>query len=129
VSTLDEVGAYLAANGFGTLAREIWLGRRPESPNSVITLIEYPGNGPTLVQEGMVGDNPMLQLTVRDTVYEAAADLAYRIWRFLALKTNVMLGSTRYLSLRPTASPALMGRDSSNRVLLGFNVAIMKEVS
>ena len=66
-------------------------------------------------------------MVARSKSYAEAESKAYTAWRKLAGVRNIVLGETRYRGIYPNSSPALMGRDESDRVLIFFNVTVEKE--
>lgn len=128
MSMLNELSDYLAGQG---ITDPIYLGSRPDSPDTLLALYAYPGNPPEYVQESFapVRERPQIQVVAKALEYEDAEDLIYRAWYALAAITNADLGATRYRSVRPDMSPALLGRDKNDRILLFFNAAVDKEVN
>lgn len=136
MSTLSEIGDYLVAQGIGLLQKpstgaNLFLGSRPDSPDEVVALYEYPGGPPEYVQDqdGPNAEKVQLQVVTRANDYETAWNRANRCWRALASVKNTTLGTTKYRSVRPNASPSNMGRDSNDRNLIFFNCTVDKEVS
>lgn len=135
MATLDELGTYLEGQGIAAQAEgsdpRLMLGSRPDYPDNVLVLSEYPGLGPEYSQQSFmpVAENPSIQVVTRANRYEDAALLANRAWQKLATVTNQTLSGVYYRSIRPKGSPAFMGRDTNDRVLIYFNVAVEKEVS
>lgn len=128
---LDEVSTYLQSQGVGTVNRDLFLGLRPAEPPECLTLAEYAGNAMTYVQERAdpLYESPQLQVIARSADYMRARTLAKSAWSVLARLTNSILSGTRYLSIRPNSSPALIGRDQNGLILIGFNCTVEKEVS
>jgi len=131
MSTLTELGDYIEGLGLGTQAVDLFLGSRPDSPDQLIALYQYAGGPPEYVQSSFSPTVEVVQIQVvaRSIAYEDADALASAVWTALAIITNATLGSTRYRSVRPNASPGLMGRDSNDRILVSFNTTVEKEVS
>jgi hypothetical protein len=131
MSTLTELGDYIEGLGLGTQAVDLFLGSRPDSPDGLIALYQYPAGPPEYVQSSFSpnAETVQIQVVVRSIAYEDADALASSLWSALAIITNATLGSTHYRSVRPNGSPGLMGRDSNDRVLVFFNVTVEKEVS
>jgi hypothetical protein len=131
MSTLTEIGDYLEGLGIGTLATDLFLGSRPDSPDKVLVVYQYPGNAPEYVQSAFSpsAESPQIQVVARAVKYEDADALASSAWSALAAVTNASLGGTYYRSIRPNSSPGTMGRDSNDRVLVFFNATVEKEVS
>lgn len=137
MSTLADLADFLEGLGLVTLPNppavvgDLFLGTRPDKPPKITCLYEYPGGAPEYVQDQQlpVAEKPQLQVVTRAKTYEEAHDQAWRVWRALAVVTNATLGTTYYRSIRPNGSPAVLLRDSDDRVLMFFNASIEKEVS
>ena len=141
MSVLYDLAAYLQDHGVGVNEAynstnpgtdyHIFVGSRPEKPDDCLTLYAYPGLAPEYVQEDFSPkyEHPYVQVLVRGRVYADADYKIHQAWNALCTLTNASLGGVRYKSVRPLASPALMGRDINDRTMLFFNLAIMKEVS
>jgi len=129
---LDEVGAYLEGQNVALKGQNLFLGTRPEDPDEILYVLEYPGMPPEYQNDGQstgpVREQPQLQVTVRGRDYESARRLIQNAWLALNRVTNVTLSGKFYQSIRATSSPALIGRDQSDRVLLSFNASVLKEV-
>lgn len=127
MSTLSEIGDYLEVEGVANL----FLGSMPDTPDDVVVVYQYPGGPPEYIQESFTPsrEKPRIQVVARATRYEDADKAATEVWSILASITNQVLGSTKYLSIRPDDSPAIMGRDTNDRLKVYFNAAVDKEVS
>jgi len=131
MATLDEIGDYLEDYGAGVQGVDLFLGSRPEGPDNCLTVYEYPGGPPEYIQDSFapVAERVQIQVVARSGGYEEAHRRASVAWAALAVVTNATLGSTKYRSIRPNSSPALMGRDPNDRILVFFNATVEKEVS
>jgi hypothetical protein len=131
MSTLSELGDYLEDLGIGVQAVDLFLGSRPDEPDTALIIYQYPGNAPEYVQNSFspIAEKPQIQVVSRAIRYEDADRRAAQAWAALAVITNATLGGTYYRSVRPNASPGLMGRDTNDRVLVFFNATVEKEVS
>jgi hypothetical protein len=130
---LDEVGAYLEAQQVGQKGNDLFLGTRPEDPDyTILTVSEYPGMAPEYQNDGAstgpVRERPQLQIIGRGADYESVRAKVQQAWVALSRVTNQLLSGVRYLEIRPNSSPALIGRDQNDRVLIGFNASVTKEV-
>ncbi len=132
---LDEVSAYLASNGIGTVGVDIFNGFRPDSPDSVTVLYETGGMAPVRAMRSAPGqpvaEQPRLQVICRDAVHEYAAARTKigSIWALLEGLGDVTLSGTKYFWVGSTGSPGLMGRDDSGRVLLVALFDVIKDLS
>lgn len=133
MSTLTEIGDLLEAppNSLGVAGDTLFIGYRPDSPDTVISVHQYPGDPPEYVQNSPSPnvEKVQIQVVARSHSYVEAETLAYRAWNKLASITNTTLGGTKYRSIRPNNSPGAWGVDSNSRTLIGFNATAEKEVS
>lgn len=131
MSTLTELGTFLSTSMSLTEGTELFLGSRPDDPDTVLVLYEYPGGAPEYVQNQMppIVEKVQIQVLARAKRYEEASVLAHRAWIALAPITNAVLSGTKYRSIRPNASPAILGRDTNDRLMVYFNASVEKEVS
>lgn len=129
---LNEVGLYLEEQGVATRANDLWLGSRPEQPDQILYVLEYPGMAPEYQNDGTstgpVRERPQIQVTGRGRDYESVRALVQAAWVALSRVTNQVLSGVRYIEIRPSSSPALIGRDQNDRVLISFNASVVKEV-
>ena len=128
MSTLSELGDYLEGKSIGA---PVVLGSMSDDPDTVVALYEYPGGPPEYVQESQspVAEVVQIQAVARAVAYQDASALISRVWSALAVVTNMTLSGTKYRSVRPNNSPAVLRRDSNDRILLFFNATVDKEVS
>lgn len=132
MSTLSELGDYLEAEVHTvSQATNLFLGSRPDTPDTVLVIYEYAGSSPEYTQESFrpSAESVQIQVVARAIDYEEAKALASEVWSVLACVTNTDLSGTHYRSIRPNASPALLGRDANDRNLVYFNATVEKEVS
>lgn len=127
---LDEVAAHLMAVGYGTVGTSLFKGTRPDDPDDLTCLYEYTGANPEYIQEqsSPVFEKPQLQVLVRSKDYETARRKAAQAWGILAQVHNAILSGVRYRHILPNGSPALLGRDANDRLLIAFNASVDKEV-
>lgn len=128
---LDELSAYLQAQGIGTAGTDLFSGILPDVPDACVSLHEYGGVGPvhTLGGGNAKYERPRVQVVVRATTYSAARTKIETIYKLLDKLANTTLSSVRYLSIDAVHSPAFMERDANNRVKMFVNFQIHKELS
>jgi hypothetical protein len=129
---LDDMGTFLATASTPTasltLGTNLFLGRRPDDPDTIVALFETAGEPPTLTF-GSDTSPPIesrgLQVVVRANAYSTSESLATECWTALCLIDNEVIGSTRYLLADPVQSPFPLDRDSQDRMLhvVNFTVA------
>lgn len=135
MSTLTELGDYVEMHVVGLVqAQTLFLGSRPDEPNVMVAIYEYPGGVPEYVQEKMLpnAEKPQIQVVARSDSngdYNAADRLIHLVWNALAGIRNTTIGGTKYRSIIPAGSPGIIGRDTNDRVLIAFNATVDKEVS
>lgn len=129
MSLLDDIGDYLDLAGVGVVGVTLFLGTQPDTPSECVTVLEYPGNAPEYLQDSTVPaiESPQIQVLARGMSYVAARATCQEAWDVLSTVTNEVLGTTRYLSIRPNGSPAPLGRDNNDRFLIAFNATVRKE--
>jgi hypothetical protein len=133
---LDDIGTYLAAASTPTqnltLGTNLFLGRRPDTPDTIVALFETSGEAPTLTFGTNTGP-PLeargLQCQVRALGYATAESLATEVWSALCLIDNETLGTTRYLLADPVQSPFPLDRDAQDRMIHAFNFTVQREVA
>jgi hypothetical protein len=128
---LDELSAYLGTQGIGTVGTDIFNGIIPDSPDALVSLIEYGGVSPVHALGGgnAKWERPQVQVVVRATTYSAARTKIETIYKLLHKLTNTALSSVLYLMIEAVQSPFFLRRDESTRVLLACNFQISKELS
>ncbi|MDQ7794148.1 MAG: minor capsid protein [bacterium] len=125
---LDDIAAYLQAQGIGTVGTDIHKGFLPDQPDNVVALFEYAGSamGLTMCDSPTI-ERPGLQVRVRNRTYPAARAKIEAVVDVLHGCAELVLGGTRYLLIRANQSPASMGLDASNRSELVVNFTVLKE--
>jgi hypothetical protein len=129
---LTELANFLEQQNVAKKGRNLFVGTRPEEPDELITLHEYPGMAPEYQNDGRsagpVRERPQVQVMGRGKDYESVRALVQSAWVVLSKVTNQTIGGVWYQEIRPSSSPALIGRDANDRVLIGFNASVVKEV-
>jgi hypothetical protein len=142
MSMLDEVGAYLEAQGIGTVKTSsnnptTWPiykgGVFPANIDEVVSIGDGPSDPPTDVMGSTVGEivaeNDALVVQARSMDYTVAEAKAQAAWDVLHKLGNTSLSGTRYLLIMARQLPFAIGRDDKQRWLLGFNCDVTKEKS
>ena len=129
---LDDIGGFLAAASTPTaqltLGTNLFLGRRPDEPDTMVAIFETAGDPPTLTFGSDTAppvESRGLQVQVRARSYSTAEALATECWTALCLIDNEVIGSTLYLLADPAQSPFPLDRDAQDRMMhvVNFNVA------
>ena len=128
---VEELAAYLSAQGLGTLNTDMWLHVSPDEPDEQMTIIEYAGDEPDFVQNDRSVDteNPRVQIAVRSEEPQVARLRAERVYQSLMKIDNEVINGTRILQCVPIDTPALAGRDESGRFLVTANFRVKKELT
>jgi hypothetical protein len=82
-SPAADVGAYLASQGHGTLAVDIWLNSMPDGSgyeDNIIILTDLHGVGPDNAMGGLVLENPNVQVRVRNNSRLTSHQKCYAIY-------------------------------------------------
>lgn len=135
---LDDVGAYLQAQGVGTLQTDLFKGGLPMDSSvapvhdAIMALIETPGLPPVHVhnQQQASYERPSLQIVTRGEPYGYAAARLRAQAAFDALDglANITLGTTTYLSIQALQSPFPLPPDQAGRPIIVFNVLVAKSL-
>lgn len=124
-----EIGAYLEAQSIGVVGTDIFLTRLPDTPDTVIAIIPYPGPEPeNTLQTPNAWIYPRFQVLVRHSDYEPAYAKALSIFQLLNFGGAILSG-VRYMRCRPLQSEQLVDRDANERTILRMNYEAWKEVS
>ena len=133
---LDDIGTHLAAATIPaqdlTLGTNLFLGRRPDTPDTLVALYETGGTAPQLVF-GTNAAPPVetrgLQVVARASSYSTSEALCTDVWVALCLIDNETINSTRYLFSDPVQSPFALDRDDQDRMMHVCNFLVSREVS
>ena len=128
---VDELAAFLVAQGLATLNVDLWLHVAPDEPDELAFIIEYAGDEPDYVQNdrSVELEYPRIQIGVRGSQPEVTRLRAEQIYQSLMKIDNELLSGTRYLSCLPVDTPAMIGRDESGRFLSTINFRVEKELT
>lgn len=133
---LDDVGTFLNAATISTqdltLGTNLFLGRRPDSPDTLVAVYETGGQAPQLVF-GTNSAPPIetrgLQVIARAKAYSTSEALCTDVWTSLCLIDSETINSTRYLLADPQQSPFALERDDQDRMVHVCNFLVSREVS
>jgi hypothetical protein len=76
-----------------------------------------------------VAERPRVQIVVRSTLYSTGREKINDAWKALEGLPGQTINGTRYLYAEAVQSPFVIGRDENSRVLLAFNLDVVKEVT
>lgn len=128
MAILDALGAYLQAQGQGTLATDIFLARMPDTPDACVTLYENQGVGP----EHTFGASVKAFDHQRVKVYCRAARNDYPSARSKAESVRAVLGAIRgttlsgisIMTVLSTSELYPLQRDGDDRAIIGCDFTI-----
>jgi hypothetical protein len=135
---LDEIATYLVNVTQGTLDGKVdgqfnvHRDRAPDDVNDCVAIAEYPGSAPVLVLgsgKGISRERPRMQVLCRSKAYATARTNAEIARTWLNAIENHTLSGVRYLNVKELGSPARIGRDANDRVLIVQNFEVDKEPS
>lgn len=113
-SLLTDMAAKLAAAGCGTVGTTIFTAHKPPTPAACLTLYQYAGEPPELV-DGAHYEHPGLQVWSRATTSDAALAALDAVVTALHGLTEYQGTYARYLTIAARQSPAAMGMDENSR--------------
>jgi Bacteriophage minor capsid protein len=135
---LDDLGAYLQAEGLGTLGTDLFLGTMPlDAPNvvtqdAVTSLEETPGFPAQYVHTppGVSVEHPVIQILVRGAPYDYAGARSHAQDIFLALGkiSNQTLSGTYYFWCLPLQSVFRLRQDDFARPIMTAQFRCAKAV-
>lgn len=125
---LDELGAYLQAEGLGTLGTNLFLGSMPvdapdaTTPDAMTALIETPGFPAIYVHDVVPPSReaPVVQIMTRGAPYDYATARQWAQDIFVALGSirNQTLSGTFYLGVQPIQSVFKLRDDDYSRPIM-----------
>lgn len=122
MSLLDSLGAYLEAQGVGTLGTDLFLGYLPDTPDSAVVLVDTGGGEASLVDKI---DTPSWQVRIRSSAYPDAMTKALAVMKALHGVTESDLGptgsTTHFHLIWAIQNPVSLGRDGKERHELAQN--------
>ena len=128
MAILDALGAYLQAQGQGTVATNIFLSRAPDTPDACVTLYESAGSGPDHVFGSSVYaiDHQRIRLISRAARndYPAARTKAVACRAVLGAIRNTTLSGVAILSILATSEVYPLSRDGDDRPLIGCDFTV-----
>lgn len=125
---LDDIAAYLATGGIGTVGSTIFVAKMPDSPDVCISLVERAGMSPDPIT---TIERPGFRVLCRnvDTKAgnQAAYAKAYAIKKLLHRKVGESIGGVLYHRLDATGNPTFNGSDQRGRPIYEISFIATKE--
>lgn len=126
---LDEIAAFLEAEGVGIIGQTLFLGSMPQdepgtgSQDAIMAIIEIPGQGPRKAHDQTLYELPYLQIATRGVPYgyQTARQKAQDAWDVLDGVANTPLSGRTYLLIEALQSPYFLRTDDLNRPHVIFN--------
>ena len=133
-SVLTEVVNYLATELSLTAGTNLFETLLPDTPDAAMA-VEETGGAPPERQFGSTAaafEFPSIRVICRAGAndYNTPRAQAKTAWeKLLEITPQSTLGSTKYQFVTPMQSPFEIGRDSKDRVIVGFNCNVQKDPS
>lgn len=121
---LDDIAAYLATSGVGTVGTNIVKGFIPNAPDSIVALYEYSGFPPDKTANI---ESPQVQVRVRGTDYNTARGKAIAVETALHGLWETTISGHRYLYIYANGSASFLRRDANNRTEFVQNYTVIRE--
>ena len=123
----DDIAAYLATQGVGTVGTDIVKGFLPDTPGDCVAVYQKGGYAP--IQPFSI-ERPQLHVVVRGSTYDNAQQKANDIYVILHRAWELTLSGRRYLYIRALTSPTYLYTDYSERdphVYFAIDFIVTKE--
>lgn len=128
MAILDALGTYLASQGQGTLATDIFLARAPDTPDACVTLYESAGSGPdhTFGAGVYAIDHQRIRVVCRAARndYPAARSKAVAVRAILGAVRGTTLSGVVILTILATSEVYPLSRDGDDRALIGCDYTV-----
>lgn len=128
MAILDALGTYLASQGQGTLATDIFLTRMPDAPDACVALYESAGLAPSHVFGSSVYaiDNQRIRVLCRGARndYPSARSKATAIRAILGAVRDTTLSGVHILSILSTSEVYPLTRDGDDRPVIGCDYTV-----
>lgn len=130
MSVLEDLGNRLEDESVGTLWTDLFLGRRPDTPDQCVTLQTYPGDASRLRSPNNVPVDERFNVQVMTRAardgQKSAETLAWSAFDAIQSRSATLDSSRRYAHIRAVQTPAYIGVDANNRPLVSFNVEVRR---
>lgn len=131
---VDEITAYLVAQGIGVIGASITMGSKgiiPTGDGPYILITETGGSSPTRIHNQTTANTqrPTVQILVRAKLYPTARTKSKEVYLALDGLYNTVLSGVLYHSIIARQEPQDIGLDSRERPMVVFNLDIEKQPS
>lgn len=126
MALIDDVVAYLAAQGLGAYGQTLFVDAIPDEPDDIVGLYVLPDAPPA---GRRVDEWISIDVAVRCRDYEAGEAKALALFNALVYPpAGFLVVEDRYAAARWTRIVNLEGRDDNGRLVFGFGVAVERAV-
>lgn len=121
---LDEIAAYLAAQGHGVVGTDLFEGMLPDDPDTLISLFETPG---AMTRVSLVdrAEERSMQVRTRSGSYATARAKVEAIYALLHGKAQTTLGGGEFVLIEARQPPFSLGRDVKQRHSFATNYRVV----
>lgn len=121
VTFIDDLAAWLASHGAGTVGTSIFLGQLPQDKPESILLVETGGRQ----SDRAIGvDRPSVQVTARSASYATAKTKAHQVYDLLSECPSFQQGTSRVTYAKALQQPTSLGQDEINlwRIVCNYSI-------
>lgn len=132
ISAARDVADLLEDDGIGTFGTDIFVDQEPDSPDTVITVYNTPGEAPQLATgltaaALVMNDSVMIHVRGRASAYNATQDLAQDIMNALHGRAGDVINNSTIVGIVATSGIGSLGRDEpKNRPKFSMNFKVMR---
>ena len=132
-STAKDILTILAGEASLDLegTRNLFFSRMPNTPDACVVVYDTPGGPPALTNQKNTSNYYYsgISVMVRDTKYEDAYNLLFKILEFLHGSSQITIGTTYYALIKAVNDPQLLHFDENDRSVLFVNFDIQRRNS
>ena len=120
---IRDIGTYLVAQGLANgIGTDVFLDTRPDKPDDVISIFEYPGP-PSTIQDDL---SRRVQIMVRSISYASSRAKAWAIFNLLDRPdSRTITVNGRRGWFKALQQPHKLDIDANNRVIFVFNLEVL----
>jgi len=128
MSVLNDLAQLLEDEGVGTVETDIFMNRRPDAPDTCLTLTIYQGEDNRLHADTNIPADERLavQVSARAPAYVDAETLADQAFTALHFRHRTLTSGRRYAWSKANQSPGYIGVDANDRKLIVFNLRLRR---
>lgn len=119
-----DIATLLQGSEIGlTMGSDLFQAQEPDEPSTCVTVYDTPGAAPTLSFDGVVREEPRVQIRVRNKNYQDGYEMALEIYNYLNGYTGTVNGAN-YQGIFVSQSPFHLMQDHKNRSIFIINLNI-----